>query len=271
MTEVTWRHDAETSRLLYALTLASFAAIGTLFVAVGALAVRFLAESLLAGELGVLALVAAAGLLFARRIAVQVAVAREQESPPVSMRHLAAVSAAWAAADAVLLVAGVPFEGVVVPHVVAVFGGLPLAAFLAGEGVVDTDRGVLDAGGGETDLAAVESVSRRDFGPLSLLRLRYHDGAVGSSAPRWLGVSREDAGRVRDALESSDAPAPEPTHRPLVAGVLAAFGVGLLAFAGFLASVAASGGGDRAVVVGYATALLGLFAAMFLWLAVRER
>lgn len=271
MTEVAWQHDVETSRLLYALALASFAAIGALFAAVGALAVLVLGGSLLAGELGVLALFAAAGLLFARRLAVQVAVAHEQDSPPVSWRHLAAASAAWAGLDAVLLAAGVPFEAVVVPHVVAVFVGLPLAAFLASEGAVDTERGVFSAGGGDTDLAAVEAVSRLDFGPASVLRVRYHDGTVGSSAPRWLGVPREDAGRVRDALESSDADPPASNSQPLVAAVLGAFGVGLLAFTGFLGYVAATGGGDRAVVVGYAAVVVGLFAWIFLWLAVRER
>ncbi|WP_336037773.1 hypothetical protein [Halobacterium yunchengense] len=273
MTLVEWTYTVETSRFLHSLTLTAVGAVGGLFVLVGALGAVVLGGSLLAGELAVLAVAAGLAVLFARRLALNVALAGREPGlrEYFSARELLGASAAWAAAygAALWLDAGTTVVRV------CVFGAalvcLPLGAALRSEGRVDTDEGVFEANGTEVPLAAVDAVSRYDVGPVTVLRVRYHEGAGGTRAPRLLGVPRADAGRVRAALEASEAAPPDRDRHPLVAKTLYAFGAAAFALAAGLAYYGVRAGGDAAVVGVYAAAFAALFGAIFAWLGYVER
>jgi hypothetical protein len=272
VTRVEWTHTIETSQFLRALAVGAFSAIGAVFVAGAALLAVVVTSLVLAGAVAALVAGAALTALFSRRLVAQAALLEHREAflEPLSTRAVVAASAVWAAGDVLALAAGVPLAAVAAVHAAAVFVGLPVAAFLRSEGAVDTDAGTLTANGRDTTLAAIAAVSRYSLGPATVLRVRYHDGAAGASDPRWLGVLPTDADRVADALEASDAPPPDSNAQPLVAAVLGVFGFGILSFAAYLGYVAATGTGDQTVVVGYATLVTAVFAAVFLWLAVRE-
>ncbi|MCD2204231.1 hypothetical protein [Halobacterium sp. KA-6] len=273
MTRVEWRYTAETSQLLRALSLAAFGAIGGLFVLVAALAVFVVGNSLLAGEFAILALVLAFGLLGARRLATHTALARSENGglPDFfSARELVAASVAWAAFLGTLLALDVPSQVVYACILVAVFVCLPVAAALRSEGYVDTAEGVFEANDREVSLAAVDSVRQYDLGPVSVLRVRYHDGAAGASTPRLLGVSPERASRVRDVLESSDESPPESDRNPAITRALYAFGVGSFTLAAAFAYFALTEAGDAAIIGGYVAVFAGFFGAMFVWLGYVE-
>ncbi|MUV59865.1 hypothetical protein [Halobacterium sp. CBA1126] len=273
MTRVEWRHTAETSSFLRALALAAFGAVGGLLVLVAALAAFVVATSLLAGEFAVLAVVLAFALLGARRLATHAALARSENGglPAfLSARELVTASVAWAAALAALLALDAPVWAVFACVLLAVFGCLPVAAALRSEGYADTEAGVFEANDSEVSLAAVDRVDRYDLGPLAVLRVRYHDGAGGASAPRIVAVPRERAARVRDALESSDATPSESDRNPAITRALYAFGVGSFALAAAFAYFAAAESGDAALVGSYVAVFAAVFGALFCWLGYVE-
>lgn len=249
-------------------------AIGSVLVLGVAGAAGLVVASLAAGEFAVLALVAGAAVLFGRRLAFHAALAANAEGGFFGMfsrSALLAASVAWAAAFVALAVLDAPREALFACFIVAVFGLLPAVAALSSEGEVDTTAGELRVGDREVSLAAIDRVSRRDLGPVSVLRLRYHDGAGGPNAPHLLGVAPGDAAHVRDALESATGNPPEATGNPTVEKTLYAFGLGALAAAAVLTYYAVGEGGDAGVIVGYAAALAALFGAIFLWLGAVER
>ncbi len=272
MTRVEWRYTAETSRLLWALSLAASGAIGGLFVLVAALAVFVVATSLLAGEFAILALLLAFGLLGARRLATHAALARSNDGffDVLSARELAVASVGWAVFLGALLALDVPSQVVYACILVTVFVCLPAAAALRSEGYVDTDEGAFEANDRELSLAVVDSVRRYDLGPVSVLRVHYHDGAAGASDPRIVSVSRRDADRVRAALEASDAAPPESDRNPTVTRALYAFAVGSFALAAAFAYFAANESGDAVGIGVYVAVFAGFFGVLFAWLGYVE-
>ncbi|NIC00320.1 hypothetical protein [Halobacterium sp. R2-5] len=272
MTRVEWTYTAETSRLLRALALAAFGAIGGLFVLVGALATFVVASSLLAGEFAVLAVLLAFGLLGARRLATHAALARSERGLPafLSARELLAASVGWAVFLGALLALDVPSEIVYACILVAVFGCLPVAAALRSEGYADTNAGAFEVNDHGGPLSAVDRVSRYDLGPVAVLWIRYHDGAGGASAPRLLGVPAERADSAQAALESSGAGPPERDRNPTITRTLYAFAVGSFALAAAFAYFAANETGDAAFLGGYVAVFVALFGTMFAWLGYVE-
>ncbi|GAA0265866.1 hypothetical protein [Halobacterium noricense] len=273
MTRIEWTYTVETSRLLRALALVAFGAIGGLFVLVAALAAVVVAGSLLAGEFAVLAILLAFGLLGARRLATHTALARSNKGgfPEfASGRELLAASVGWAAFLGALLALDVPSQVVYACILVAVFACLPLAAALRSDGCVDTAEGVFEANDREVSLAAVDDVRQYDLGPVSVLRVRYHDGAGGASDPRIVTVPREDADRVRTALESSEAEPPANSRNPTITRTLYAFGVGSFALAAAFAYFALTESGDATIIGGYVAVFAGFFGALFVWLGYVE-
>ena len=269
-----WRHTVETSRLLRVASLVAMGAIGSVLVLGVAGAVGLVVASVLAGEFAVLAVLAAAAVLLGRRLAFHAALAANTEGGflgTFSRPEVLAASVAWAVAFVALAVLDAPRAVLFASFVVAVFGLLPLVALLSSEGEVDTAVGELRVGNHEVPLAAIDGVSPYDLGPVALLRVRYHDGAGGPTAPRLLGVSAADADRVRGALESRTGAPPAPTGNPGVEKALYAFGVGALGVAAALGYYAFREGGDAAVMVGYAAAMAALFGVLFLWLGAVER
>lgn len=273
MTRIEWTYTAKTSRLLHALVLAAFAAIGSLFLLAAALSAFVLARSLFAGEVAVLAVLAGFAVLFARRFALNLALARREPGlrEYVSPRELAAASAAWAVLFVTAVRAGVGTRAVFGCAFVVAVGCLSVGAALRSEGWVDTETGVFEANGTETALSAVDAVSRYDVGPVSVLRVRYHGDAAGPLSARLLGVPQADASRIRDALEASEGSPPERGHNPLVAKTLFAFAIGALALAAGFAVFGVRRGGDAAVVGAYGAAFAALFGVLFLWVGVTER
>lgn len=272
MTRVEWRHTVETSRFLRVLAATALGAIGSLFVLGAGLLAFVVATSLLAGEIAVLAVIAFAGVLLARRLAVHVALVGRGDvdfSVFGSTRLFVAASVAWAVVIAAFLAFDAPIVVVQVGVLVAVFVFLPVVAGLRSEGYVDTETGVLHVRNRDTDLVLVNGVSRYSLGPLTILRVRYYTGA-GSTPPRLFGVPAGDAAGIESALESSDAEPPARDGNPLVAKTLYAFGVGALALAAGLVYFAFERGGDAAVVGTYAAVLAALFGAVFLWLGSVE-
>lgn len=273
MTRVEWTYTAETSRLLRALALAAFGAIGGLFVLVAALAAFVVAGSLLAGEFAILALLLVFGLLGARRLATHAALARSENGglPEfVSARELLVASVAWAGFLGALLVVNVPTWIPFACVALAVFVCLPVTAALRSEGYVDTDAGVFEANNREVSLAVVDTVRRYDLGPVTVLRVQYHDGAAGASDPRVVSVPREDAERVRAALESSEAEPPDSDRNPAITRTLYAFAVGSFALAAAFAYFALTESGDAAIIGGYVAVFAGFFGALFAWLGYVE-
>lgn len=272
MTRVEWRHTIETSRLLRVLAATALGAIGSVFVLGAGLLAFVVATSLLAGEIAVLAVIAFAGVLLARRLAVHVALVGSGDvdfSVFVSTRVLVAASVVWAVAIAAVLALDAPFVVVQVSVAVAVFVLLPAVAALRSEGYVDTKTSVLHVRNRDTDIALVDRVSRYSLGPVAVLWVRYHDGA-GATAPRLFGVPATDATAIETALEASDTAPPDYDGNLLVAKTLYAFGLGASAFAVALAYFAFQRGGDAAVVGTYAALLAGLFGVLFLWLGYVE-
>lgn len=273
MTRIEWTYTAKTSRLLHALALAAFGAIGSLFVLGAALVAFVVAGSLLAGEVAVLAVLAAVAVLFARRLALTLVLARRERGlrEYVSARELVAASVAWASVFAIAVRFGVGTRAVFGCVFAVAILCLSVGAALRSEGRVDTAAGVFEANGAETPLSTVDAVARYDVGPASVLRVRYHDAAAGSRSPRLLGVPRADAARIRDALEASDDAPSERDHNPLVAKTLLAFGAGALAVAAGFAAFGVQQGGDAAVVGAYGAAFAALFGVLFVWVGATER
>lgn len=273
MTRVEWTHTVETSRLLRALAVAAFGAIGSVFVFAAALLLYVVGAALSSGEFAILGVLLAATLLLGRRLVTHAALVRHGDggiNRLLAVRELLAASVAWAAVVVVLLRLDAPnwvaFGGLLL----AVFVFLPTVSVLRSEGYVDTDDGVLDVDSGEAPLAAIAEVSRYELGPVNLLRVRYHDGAAGASAPRLLGVPANAAAEIQSALEASDAE-PSPSDRnPLITRTLYAFGVAALAFAALLAYYASQQRGDSVVLVAYAAALAAVFGGLFVWLGYVE-
>lgn len=272
MTRIQWSYTVETSPLLHYLTLLAIGAIGSIFVLAGAGAVFVVGASLVAGQVAVLAAIALFAMLFARRFALHVELARREPGlrEYFSGTELVAACVAWAA----VVVAAFRYGGssrLVYGCIVAVaFVCLPLVAALRSEGYVDTDAGTFTVNDTETSLTAVDAVSRYDIGRLSLLRVHYHDAAGGSAAPRLFGVPTDDAAHIRATLESSDGEPPDTDSNPLVARTLYAFGLGAFAVAVAFAYVGLRQGGDAAVVGTYGAAFAALFGVLFVWLGYVE-
>jgi len=269
VTRVEWTYTVETSRLLRTLAFASFGAIGGLFVAFAALALFVLAGALLAGEFAVLALLLAFGLLGARRLATHAALS-QVEGGYLSARDLAGPSVAWAVVFVAALALGAPPWTAFATVSVAILVFLPVAAALRSEGFVDTEDGRFEVNNRGASLAAVDRVNRHDFGPVTVLRVRYHDGAGGASDPRIVSVPRGDADRIRAALESSDADPPESDRNPTIARTLYAFAVGSFALAAAFAYFAANESGDAVGIGVYVALFAGLFGVLFAWLGYVE-
>ncbi|MCD2199880.1 hypothetical protein LPA44_08225 [Halobacterium sp. KA-4] len=273
MTHVEWTYTAETSRLLRTLALAAFGAIGGLFVLVAALAVFVVGSSLLAGEFAILALLLAFGLLGARRLATHTALAHSENGGLhdfFSARELLVASVGWAAFLGALLALNVPSQVVYACILVAVFVCLPVAAALRSDGYVDTAEGVFEANDREVSLAVVDGVRQYDIGPVSVLRVRYHDGATSASDPRIVTVPREDADRIRTAIESSEAEPPTNSRNPTITRTLYAFGVGSFALAAAFAYFALTASGDATIIGGYVAVFAGFFGLLFVWLGYVE-
>ena len=277
MTSVEWHHTTETSPLLRVLALVGFGAIGAVPLLGVLLALWLVAATIAAGDFEALGVLLVVGLFFGalagRRLALHVELFRREDSGMVlwlSSRQLAAASAVWAALVVATALLDVPFGAVFALFVAAIFVALPAVAALTSEGTVDTDADELRVNQNETSLAAIESVARYDLGPVVVLRIRYHDGAASVSSPRLLGVERSDAGRVREALESSTAEPPASDRNPLVTKTLYVFGLGALALAGLLGYYATRQSGDGVAFVGYAAALAALFGVLFVWLGYIE-
>lgn len=273
MTRIEWTYTAKTSRLLHALALAAFGAIGSLFVLGAALVAIVVAGSLLAGEVAVLAVLGAVVVLFARRLALTLVLARRERGlrEYVSARELVVASVAWASVFAIAVRFGVGTRAVFGCAFAVAIVCLSVGAALRNEGHIDVAAGVFEANSTETQLSAVNTVTRHDVGPVSVLRVRYHDDAAGSRAPRVLGVPQGDAARIRDALEASDDAPPERDHNTLVAKTLFAFGAGALAVAAGFAVFGVQQGGDAAVVGAYGAAFAALFGVLFVWVGATER
>ncbi|MFB6270894.1 MAG: hypothetical protein ABEH83_13190, partial [Halobacterium sp.] len=219
---------------------------------------------------GLLVLVLVAG---GRFVAPEVALFSEAEfglPDGLSFRCLAVSTVAWAAVFVVLAAADAPEYVLSALPFAAALVCLPAYAALASEGRVDTDAGVAHLRERDLDLDDVASVARYDLGPLTVLRLRYHEGAGYVSAPRVFGVLCGDAAAVRAALESSDAPPPAVDGNPLVAKTLHAFGAGAFALAAGFAAFAYRQGGDAAVVGAYGATFAALFGALFVWAGRQE-
>ena len=273
MTRIEWTYTTKTSRLLSALALAAFGVIGSLFVLGVALVAFVVVGSLLAGEVAVLAVVAGFAVLFARRFALNLALARREPGlrEYVSMRELAAASVTWAVVFATAVRVGVGPRVVFGCAFAVALVCLSVAAALRSAGRVDTAADVFEANDTEAALAAVDAVTRYDLGPVSVLRVRYHGDAAGPRSPRLLGVPRAEATRIRSALEASDDAPPEREHDPLVAKTLTAFGIGALVLAASVAVFGVRRGGDAATVGAYGAPAAALFGVLFLWVGATER
>jgi len=272
VTRVEWTYTAETSRLLRTLAVVGVGAIGSLFVLVAVGLLFAVGTALLAGEFGILALLLAASLLGARRLATHAALfdgGVPDATDVLPKRELAAASVGWILVAVALAALDVDSRGVYAVVVVVVTLCLALAALIHSEGYVDTAEGVLDANGGDASLATVARVSRYDLGNAALLRVHYHAGA-GASAPRLLTVPAERVDAVQRALVSSDADPPESDRNPAVARALYAFALGLLALAAGAGYLAVSEGGDAAVIGWYGAAVAVVLAGLFAWLGYAE-
>lgn len=273
MTRVEWTHTVETSRLLRVLTVAALGAIGSVFLLVGALLVFVVGTSLAAGEFAVLGLLLGASLLLGRRLIVSATLVRRGEGGILrllSARELLAASVAWAVVIAILLALDAPDWVALSALLLAVFVLLPVVALLRSEGFVDTGAGVLDVDMSEASLAAVASVSRYELGPVTVLRIRYHGGTAGASAPRLFGVPSDTAAHIQTALEASDGEPQVSERNPLITRTLYGFGVALFGFVAVLGYYASQQRGDAVVLAAYAAVIAALFGALFVWLGYVE-
>ncbi|WP_435174775.1 hypothetical protein [Halorussus sp. AFM4] len=278
---VQWSHTVAESRLLRALAGASLGVIAATTLGAAVAAVAFTAGAFLSGRYGIAVALLFALALAAARVAPHAAAFRSARSDRLALAHEAFRDSRYRGlAAATAFGAGVIWLGLRLGGVgffLVVFGtiALPMVAVsvLSSEGDFDPAVGTLTYCGTDVDLAGLDGVRRFGVGGLAFYRLSFVAGAATHRTPRLLVVPAavdDSLGSALDAGVAADPPASDPTD-PAIRATLAAFGVGLLVFAGVLLTVDPSGPNPRGgAVLVYAALVVGLFGAVFLSLAWRS-
>lgn len=277
---VEWSHTAADSRLLCALVAASLGVVAAMALAVVIGAVAFTARAFLSGEYALGTAVLLALGVAAVRIAPQYVAFRRGDaarSMPLreAIRRLGRSGLAAASAFGLgVLWVGLRLDGL---GFFVVFGtiAVPMVAVsvLSSEGELDADAGTATYCGTAVDLSALEGFRRIGLRGVAVYRFSYVSGATSPRTPRFVVVPAAVDAAVREAANAGVAADPgeyDPPNRAIRA-TLAAFGVGLLGFAGVLLTVEPTSPNPRGgVVLVYAALVSGVFGLVFLSLAARS-
>ena len=182
-----------------------------------------------------------------------------------------AVSAIVGAAGIVATVASGSVVGVY-PLVGALFVATMGVAVGGPKGRVDRDAGTLTVNGNTHPLADLASVRTLDVGGLVVVTTRFVARPGGRDAPFLFAMPADAYAQVADALHAGVA-AESTVDGTRSAGervAVAATGVGALALAAGLATIAVTSTVDGADVLYYVASLPALFGVLFLALAARK-
>jgi hypothetical protein len=272
---VSWSHGPADSAVARAFCYLQIGVLGGMALVFAGAVAGLYALTILSGNYRLLALLVLLTLVGgpASLLYLLPLIADPDQRPPIpeewaEFRRLNIVGAAVAAVLGAVVIIGAFAAGP--PVLWAAFLALPFVAFagrsLASDGAFDPRAGTLTYADREVDLDDVTGVNRTDVAGYAVVRLA-HDAGLGT--PGLLVLPESVADAVVPALDrAAESADPAESGSLALTATLVAFGLGSLAGAAGLASLA--GSVDQPAMLYWAALVAGLFGGLFLWVAWRE-